>query len=167
MFHKDHSIFFYYYLGDEVIGYDDLQSMELKVCMRKCLSKLFLVFYKQINYAKEQRLGGIVIFPVNFDDSAGQLCNHGKFPIVSLVKELTSNYTVSCAPLTTPPLNTTTAARNRTKNITPKWKIPRTDYFGPNIGPYRYKSRVNNSAHILNSIYIVPCVLFQIFFLIV
>ena len=135
--------------------------------MRKCLSKLFLVFYKQINYAKEQRLGGIVIFPVNFDDSAGQLCNHGKFPIVSLVKELTSNYTVSCAPLTTPPLNTTTAARNRTKNITPKWKIPRTDYFGPNIGPYRYKSRVNNSAHILNSIYIVPCVLFQIFFLIV
>ncbi|CAF4156464.1 unnamed protein product, partial [Rotaria magnacalcarata] len=49
--------------GDEVIGYDDLQSMELK-----------------INYAKEQRLSGIFIYPVNFDDSSGQSCNQGKFP---------------------------------------------------------------------------------------
>ncbi|CAF4468911.1 unnamed protein product [Rotaria socialis] len=103
--------------GDEVIGYDDLQSMELK-----------------INYAKEQRLGGVVIYPVNFDDSSAQSCSQGKFPIVSLVKQLTSNYTVSCLPPTTQPLNTTVAPRNRTKNITPKWKLSRPDYLSPGIG---------------------------------
>ncbi|CAF4886808.1 unnamed protein product, partial [Rotaria socialis] len=71
---------------------------------------------------------------VNFDDSSGQSCNQGKFPIVSLVKRLTSNYTVSCVPLTTPPLNTTVAPKNRTKIITPKWKVPRPDYLPTGSG---------------------------------
>ncbi|CAF4860720.1 unnamed protein product [Rotaria socialis] len=90
--------------------------------------------YIEINYAKEQRLGGVVIYPVNFDDSSAQSCSQGKFPIVSLVKQLTSNYTVSCLPPTTQPLNTTVAPRNRTKNITPKWKLSRPDYLSPGIG---------------------------------
>ncbi|CAF5079717.1 unnamed protein product, partial [Rotaria socialis] len=34
----------------------------------------------KINYAKEQRLGGVVIYPVNFDDSSAQSCSQGKFP---------------------------------------------------------------------------------------
>jgi len=137
--------------GDEVIGYDDLSSLELK-----------------INYAKEQRLGGIVIYPVNFDDSSGQSCNRGKFPIVSLVKELTTNYTVSCLPPTTPKVNTTIPPRNRTKNITPKWKLSRTDYLGPGLGLNKYHHRkMNNSADLIKSVYLIECLLFSFLFLLV
>ncbi|CAF0798949.1 unnamed protein product [Rotaria sordida] len=133
--------------GDEFIGFDDLQSMELK-----------------INYAKEQRLGGIVIYPVNFDDSSGQSCNQGKFPIVSLVKQLTSNYTVSCLPPPTQPLNITIAPRNRTKNITPKWKLTRTDYLSSGLGLHKYHRRINNSAYVIQSIYTIEYVLFSFLF---
>ncbi|CAF4168990.1 unnamed protein product [Adineta steineri] len=123
--------------GDEVIGYDDLQSMELK-----------------INYAKEQRLGGIFIYPVNYDDSSGQSCNQGKFPIVSLVKRLTSNYTVSCLPPTTPPLNTTVSPKNRTKVITPKWRSSRPDHIIPGFGHIRYTTRKSsNISYLLTSTY--------------
>ncbi|CAF3301864.1 unnamed protein product [Rotaria socialis] len=128
--------------GDEVIGYDDLQSMELK-----------------INYAKEQRLSGIFIYPVNFDDSSGQSCNQGKFPIVSLVKRLTSNYTVSCVPLTTPPLNTTVAPKNRTKIITPKWKVPRPDYLptGSGFTKHHPPRKPYNAGSLLTSMYASVC----------
>ncbi|CAF1155653.1 unnamed protein product [Adineta steineri] len=123
--------------GDEVIGYDDLQSMELK-----------------INYAKEQRLGGIFIYPVNYDDSSGQSCNQGKFPIVSLVKRLTSNYTVSCLPPTTPPVNTTVSPKNRTKVITPKWRSSRPDHIIPGFGHIRYTTRKSsNISYLLTSTY--------------
>jgi hypothetical protein len=108
-----------------------------------------------------------VIYPVNFDDSSGQSCNQGKFPIVSLVKQLTSNYTVSCLPPTTPKLNTTISPRNRTKNITPKWKLPRTDYLGSGLGLNRYHRRMNNSACLIRSIYIIQCLLFSFLFLLV
>lgn len=140
--------------------------MELKV--RKSSEKqTHYPLVLQINYAKEQRLGGIVIYPVNFDDSSGQSCNHGKFPIVSLVKELTNNYTVSCLPPTTPTVNTTTAPRNRTKNITPKWKLPRTDYYGSGIGLSKNHRRTNNSASSRRAMYIIQCLLLNIFFLLI
>lgn len=137
--------------GDEVIGYDDLQSLELKVNQRLHLSLLtqsprLFVLSDQINYAKEHRLGGVVIYPVNFDDSSGQSCNQGKFPMVTLVKRLTSNYTVSCVPLTTPPLNTTTAPKNRTKIITPKWKLPRPEYIGSGLPLNKHPRKAHNHA---------------------
>ncbi|CAF3379172.1 unnamed protein product [Rotaria sp. Silwood1] len=122
------------------------------------------VAYTEINYAKDQRLGGIVIYPVNFDDSSGQSCNQGKFPIVSLVKQLTSNYTVSCLPPPTQPSNTTIASRNRTKNITPKWKLTRTDYLSSGLGLHKLHRRINNSAYIIRSMYTIEYVLFSFLF---
>lgn len=139
-----------------MIGYDDLQSLELKVRL-KDFPKSFdflLPLFSKINYAKEQRLGGIVIYPVNFDDSSGQSCNQGKFPMVSLVKRLTSNHTVSCEPPTTPPMNTTTAPKNRTKIITPKWKLPRPDYLGVGLPMNKHHRKTySNSATIITSIF--------------
>lgn len=66
--------------------------------------------------------------------------------MVSLVKRLTSNYTVSCEPLTTPPLNTTTAPKNRTKIITPKWKLTRPDYFGSGLPINKHHRKPHNHA---------------------
>jgi len=83
------------------------------------------------------------------------------------VKELTSNYTVSCLPLTTPPLNSTIPSRNRTKNITPKWKFSRTDYLGTGLGPNKYRGRLNNAAYLIRSIYTIECLLFSLLFLLV
>ncbi|CAF1348435.1 unnamed protein product [Adineta ricciae] len=136
--------------GDEVIGYDDLQSMELK-----------------INYAKEQRLAGMFVYPVNFDDSSGQSCNQGKFPIVSLIKRLTSNYTVSCTPATTPPLTTTLAPKNRTKIITPRWKTSRIDHFIPGGGLIRDHRRLHNASYSATSVHLTVYVysIFLFFFL--
>jgi hypothetical protein len=118
----------------------------------------------KINYAKQQRLGGIVIYPVNFDDSSGQSCNQGKFPMVSLVKRLTLNHTVSCEPLTTPPLNTTSAPKNRTKIITPKWKLSRPDYLGSGVPLNKHHRKVHSHASTMNlfrvSFAIYPIVVF-------
>jgi hypothetical protein len=81
------------------------------------------------------------------------------------VKELTSNYTVSCLPLTTPPLNTTTTARNRTKMITPKWRSSRIDSLGSGSGLYKQHRKIYHSASILTSIYTIKCLLFSFLFL--
>lgn len=101
------------------------------------------------------------IYPVNFDDSSSQSCNQGKFPIVSLVKRLTSNYTVSCLPPTTlPSLSTTVAPKNRTKIITPKWKQPRPDYLLPGLGFNRIR-KPHNHGYLLTSMYITVCLYFS------
>jgi hypothetical protein len=100
------------------------------------------------------------IYPVNFDDSSGQSCNQGKFPIVSLVKRLTSNYTVSCLPATTPPSNTTIVPKNRTKIITPKWKSTRPAYIVPGLGLNKHHRKVYNTAYLLTSMYTTVCLYF-------
>ena len=75
--------------------------------------------------------------------------------MVSLVKRLTSNYTVSCLPPTLPPVNTTVAPKNRTKVITPKWKSPRPDYFSPGLGLNRPHRKPHNSADTLRAMCII------------
>ncbi|CAF0807539.1 unnamed protein product [Didymodactylos carnosus] len=113
--------------GDEVIGYDDPKSIALKV-----------------NYAKDQGLSGVFLYPVNFDDSSGQSCNQGHFPLVQAAKTAVANYTVPCIAPTEPPLNTTAQPRNRTKLITPKWKSSRSDYL-TNHNKYHRKSNSSSS----------------------
>jgi hypothetical protein len=81
------------------------------------------------------------------------------------VKELTSNYTVSCLPPTTPAVNTTAAPRNRTKNITPKWKLSRTDYYGSGLGLNKYHRKINNSTSLRKSL--IDYILFIFLFLLV
>ena len=71
------------------------------------------------------------------------------------MKSLTSNYTVSCLPPTTPPLNTTIAPKNRTKIITPKWKSSRTDYLGSGLGLNKHPRKTYNTAHLLTSMYTI------------
>ena len=73
--------------------------------------------------------------------------------MVSLVKRLTSNYTVSCVPLTTPPLNTTTAPKNRTKVITPKWKLTRPEYIGSGLAVNKHHRKVHNHASLPTLMY--------------
>lgn len=95
------------------------------------------------------------VYPVNLDDSSGQSCNQGKFPIVSLIKRLTSNYTVSCTPATTPPLITTVAPKNRTKIITPRWKTSRIDHFIPGGGLIRDHRRLHNASCSVTSVHLI------------
>jgi hypothetical protein len=83
------------------------------------------------------------------------------------VKELTSNYTVSCLPPTTRTANTTIAPRNRTKNITPKWKLSRTDYYGSGLGLNKYHRKINNAVSLRKSIHIIEYLLFSFLFLLV
>ena len=85
--------------------------------------------------------------------------------MVSLIKRLTSNHTVSCLPPTLPPVNTTIAPKNRTKVITPKWKLPRPEYFAPGLGFNRPHRKPHNSAHLSRSMYTIVSLCLVIFFL--
>lgn len=56
--------------GDQWIGYDNVQSVQLKV-----------------EYAKSKQLGGVMTWSLDTDDFLG-ICGHGKYPLINKMKEV-------------------------------------------------------------------------------
>ncbi|XP_043925108.1 uncharacterized protein LOC122799843 [Protopterus annectens] len=80
----------YAYKGKEWVGYDDLQSVEGKV-----------------KYTKDHKLGGIMIWALDYDDFMGSMCNQGINPFISKVSSLLgvsegcTSPSTSASPITT------------------------------------------------------------------
>ncbi|KAI3386502.1 hypothetical protein SNEBB_005302 [Seison nebaliae] len=56
------------------IGYDNIRSVENKM-----------------NYLKRNGFGGVIIWSLDLDDHTGTVCNEGKFPIISTIKQSLTN----------------------------------------------------------------------------
>merc|ERR1712127_27181 len=86
----------YSYKGDQWIGYDNKDSIELKV-----------------EYALEKNLGGIMFWSMDLDDFTGSHCNEGEYPLVRTARSslgytdnLKTTVTPTTVPLTTEPVTT-------------------------------------------------------------
>ncbi|XP_003220422.1 chitinase-3-like protein 1 [Anolis carolinensis] len=60
----------YSYKGNQWVGYEDVQSVALKV-----------------QYMKQNNLGGIMIWALDLDDFSGSFCNEGKYPLLGAAKK--------------------------------------------------------------------------------
>lgn len=58
----------YTYSGNQWVGYDDVQSITLKAA-----------------YAKNMKLGGVMVWTVNSDDRAN-VCGQGEFPLMKAIR---------------------------------------------------------------------------------
>lgn len=73
-FWDDESKMPYAYLNDEWYSFDETRSLKQK-----------------IDYLKAKKLGGAMIWSLDFDDFNGTYCNQGKYPLVSFVKNQLSS----------------------------------------------------------------------------
>uniref|UniRef100_A0A8C6PRW8 chitinase n=1 Tax=Nothobranchius furzeri TaxID=105023 RepID=A0A8C6PRW8_NOTFU len=83
--------------GNEWVGFDNMQSFEIKA-----------------QYVKDNRLGGAFIYSLDMDDFSGHFCGQGKYPLVSHLRSLLDSDFPPPLPVTTSrprPPNKTTAAR--------------------------------------------------------
>ncbi|CAF1015538.1 unnamed protein product [Brachionus calyciflorus] len=60
----------YAFNGNQWVGYDDMESLKIKV-----------------DYAKSKGLGGVMFWATDLDDFDGKFCNQGKYPLINGVKE--------------------------------------------------------------------------------
>jgi len=42
----------------------------------------------KVDYLKSQRLGGAMIWSLDYDDFTGQFCNRGKYPLLSTINKV-------------------------------------------------------------------------------
>ncbi|XP_053106421.1 chitinase-3-like protein 1 isoform X2 [Hemicordylus capensis] len=59
----------YSYKGNQWVGYEDVTSIQ-----------------KKVQYMKNNRLGGVMIWTLDLDDFSGSFCNQGKYPLVGAAK---------------------------------------------------------------------------------
>lgn len=95
----------YAFQGQEWVGYDDFDSLEIKV-----------------EFAKSMGLGGIMFWALDLDDFNGQFCNQGKYPLINKAKSVwysngpfsTFAPTTATLPVTTPTLPPTSTTPGTT-----------------------------------------------------
>ncbi len=75
----------YAHSGNEWVGYDDIQSLKVKV-----------------DYLKQKGLGGAMFWALDLDDFNGQFCGQGKYPLINSVKSNLNNGVI-------PPVTSTVA----------------------------------------------------------
>ena len=95
----------YAYSGVNWVGYDDIESLTIKV-----------------DYLKSKGLGGAMVWAIDLDDFSGSYCNQGKYPFINNIKTLLSR-SVSVAPETTSKLVATSLV------TTTSYKMPINFYF--------------------------------------
>ncbi|XP_053103066.1 chitotriosidase-1-like isoform X2 [Hemicordylus capensis] len=60
----------YSFKGNQWVGYDDVESMKIKV-----------------GYIKQNNLGGGMVWAIDLDDFSGSFCNQGAFPLLQTLKK--------------------------------------------------------------------------------
>ncbi|XP_078500840.1 acidic mammalian chitinase-like [Lissotriton helveticus] len=80
--------------GNEWVGYEDERSYKCKV-----------------KFLKENNFGGAMVWAIDLDDFGGSFCGQGKYPLITMLKNLLAGSESSCPscgptpppPITTPP----------------------------------------------------------------
>nr|AUM84820.1 chitinase-like protein 9 [Lutzomyia longipalpis] len=90
----------YTYKGTEWIGYDNVESVKIKV-----------------DYAKSYNLGGVMIYSLEQDDIRG-VCGGGKYPLMTAIKNSLGSSSGGGNPTTTTTTQTTTTTKGTTTTTT-------------------------------------------------
>ena len=95
----------YAYWGDQWVGYDDTQSLKVKVSYRsfsyiRIVNSLHYIrleidilypkdsiYICQVDFIKEMKLGGGMFWALDLDDFKGKHCGQGKYPLITFVSE--------------------------------------------------------------------------------
>ena len=98
----------YAVLGNQWIGYDDVESITLKS-----------------NFVNEQNLGGAMVWSVETDDFKG-ICGNGKYPLLSLINRIVRDYvpSTSSPPTAVPTSSTSTPTKTSPSTIDPPTNEP-------------------------------------------
>ncbi|XP_073907121.1 acidic mammalian chitinase [Castor canadensis] len=83
----------YAYKGDEWVGYDNVNSFNIKA-----------------SWLMQNKFGGAMVWAIDLDDFTGTFCEQGKFPLISTLKKALGLQSASCTspvvpsePVTAPP----------------------------------------------------------------
>jgi len=126
--------------GNIMIGYDDEESIAIKV-----------------NYTIQRGLGGMMFWSVDNDDNSGYACNQGKFPLLTKIYDLLKSETTKCTTTTrTTSVATPDANFTKPKFVTPMWKRTSKFMFKD------FRSRLSSGSESLSVFYLFKLLSFMV-----